>query len=123
MDVVVEIAETGPGQGHVAALYERLRADRELAAVDFALRPAVGRRGPAGAVAEVLVVALGAGGVGVAFVKALASWLAGLRSDVRLEVTDGERTVKIEVTDARKPEEIIDRFRGLGWLPPGDDGE
>jgi hypothetical protein len=68
----------------------------------------VPRPGEMGAAVEVLTVALGSGGVGVALVRSLCTWLTQRRTDVtvKLKAADG-REVTVDVQRARDPDAVI----------------
>jgi hypothetical protein len=80
------------------SLWEWLRAERALAGrVQAQYRPPGGEE--LGGVLDVLTVALGSGGVGVALARSLGAWLQARRSDVRVEVSSRAGSVTV---DARR---------------------
>lgn len=94
-------------QDHAAALANWL-SDSE--ALRGRVRPvqAAPKSGQMGATLDVLTVALGSGGIGVALVRALCSWLGQRRQDITitLRAPDG-RQIRVDARQARDPESLI----------------
>ncbi|MFE3195910.1 hypothetical protein ACFXHA_43410 [Nocardia sp. NPDC059240] len=70
-----------------------------------------------GGVVEVLVVALGAGGLGSALMTSLTAWVTHRRSNVTITVTRGETTVELDAVRVKAPE-VIRELKDL--LDPPD---
>jgi len=77
--------------------------------------------GTMGAVVDVLTVALGSGGAGVALVRSLCTWLTLRRVDVTItiETSDG-RKVQVDVKRARDPDAVIREVAALTAHVPGE---
>ncbi|MGW4639273.1 effector-associated constant component EACC1 [Sphaerisporangium sp. NPDC004334] len=85
----------GSSVADTASLYEWLRSDRTLAGAVRAVSRPPAEEEMGGAV-DMLVVALGSGGVGVALAQALPAWLQSRRTDVTVTVTSGDKSVTLE---------------------------
>jgi hypothetical protein len=85
MDVEVRIADDG-GIDTLAGLEDWLLADPELASCEVSRPAATPSPGEMGALSDVLVVALGSGGVGVAFANSLSVWLRARVDKVTLRI-------------------------------------
>ena len=70
--------------------------------------------GQMGTMVDVLTVALGTGGAGVALVRSLCTWLTQRRADVTviIKAPDGRR-VQVDVRRARDPESLIREVASL----------
>jgi hypothetical protein len=99
MEAQIHVAG-GDGVAEFAALWEWLRGDRALAG---ALRPVrqPPHEGELGGALDVLVVALGSGGAGVALAKALPVWLRTRRSDVTITVTSPTGRITLDAQRVR----------------------
>jgi hypothetical protein len=84
-------------------LWEWLRAERALAgSVHAKYRPA--RDDELGGVLDVLSVALGSGGAGVALARSLTAWLQSRHSDIRVTVSTEAGCVAIDARRVRNSE-------------------
>ncbi|WP_405016030.1 hypothetical protein OHV05_02160 [Kitasatospora sp. NBC_00070] len=117
MQMAVDIAGTDRSGAEVASLKRTLLADPDLRSVRVDELAGPEASGAMGVLSEGLLLAFGAGGVGVTVVQALCGWLAGRRPGVRLRITQGERTVEIDVTRARNAEEVLALYRQLETPP------
>lgn len=89
--------ELDGGVDELTALADWLRQERALrGAVRLVARPP--RPGELGGAFELITVALGAGGVGAALAESLSVWLGNRRSDVKVSVSVGDRTVEVEAS-------------------------
>lgn len=94
MEVQIQVAG-GDEVAEFTALWEWLRGDRALAgALRAVQRPP--DEGELGGAFDVLAVALGSGGAGVALAKALPVWLRTRRSDVKITVTSPAGKVTLD---------------------------
>jgi hypothetical protein len=84
-----------------AALWEWLRGDRALASALRVVQQPPGEN-ELGGVFDVLVVALGSGGAGVALAQALPVWLRSRRSDVTITVTSPTGKVALDAHQVRE---------------------
>ncbi|MEW1640275.1 hypothetical protein AB0469_40245 [Streptomyces sp. NPDC093801] len=98
-----------------------------LAAEDFLrgrvslLRPSP-EPGHMGALADVLVVALGSGSAGAVLARSLTTWLLQRRADVKVTITAaGGRRVSVDVRRARDVEAVVREIGAL--LEPSASGE
>lgn len=64
--------------------------------------------GRLGGAVDVLMIALGSGGVGVALAHSLTTWLRNQRSDVKVTVTVADRVVELE---ARRVSDVPDLLK------------
>ncbi|WP_457034253.1 effector-associated constant component EACC1 [Kitasatospora sp. P5_F3] len=119
MQMAVGIAGTDRSGAEVASLKRALLSDPDLRSVQIDELAGGEVPGAMGVLSEGLLLAFGAGGVGVTVVQALCGWLAGRRPGVRLKITHGDRTVEIDVTRARSAEEVLALYRQLE-TPPGN---
>jgi Effector Associated Constant Component 1 len=92
---------------YVFAIAEWLSDERELRGRVRPVRQ-VPSQGEMGTAVDVLTVALGSGGVGVALVRSLCTWLTQRRADVtvKLKSPDG-REVTVDVRRARDPDAVL----------------
>jgi hypothetical protein len=94
----------GDGRGdevaELAALYEWLRGERELAG---AIRVARATPGPTelGGAIELVAVALGAGGAAGTLARSLSAWLQSRRPGVKVTVTTPAGSVSVEARQVR----------------------
>jgi hypothetical protein len=83
----------------LASLYAWLQHDDEfrgrVTAVAGELRP-----GDMGGVTETLLVALGGGGAASALISAVGGWLTARRTKLTVEITDGDRSRRVEIDSA-----------------------
>lgn len=83
----------------LASLYAWLQHDDEfrgrVKAVAGELRP-----GDMGGATETLLVALGSGGAATALITAVGGWLTARRTKLSIEVTDGDRSQRVEIDSA-----------------------
>jgi len=105
----------------VESLGDWLRGEPELAGTLRVAGPTPGK-GELGAVADVLVIAVGSGGTLSVLATSLKAWLAQpRRSDVRIRVQhDGGETVEIDAN--RIDDERVDALirQALGGRPSGE---
>lgn len=99
-----------------AQLTRFLQSQRELGG---AVQPIRGELvdGDLGGAFDVLAVALGSSGAGVALSRALTVWIENLRSDVKVTITWGERSVEL---DAKRVEDVPGLLREV-MSATGDD--
>ncbi|APU14928.1 MULTISPECIES: effector-associated constant component EACC1 [Actinoalloteichus] len=104
----LSLAVRGPGMSdQLGALRNWLVRENALRG-RLELRRRPGAEGEMGALADVLLVALGAGGTGAVVARSMSTWLVQRRSDVTITVTapDG-RQVHVDVQRARNPVAVI----------------
>ncbi|MFF4890454.1 effector-associated constant component EACC1 [Micromonospora chersina] len=88
------------GAAHeLASLYSWLQYDEEFRG---RVKPVTARLKPGdmGGVTEVLTVALGGGGAVAALGAALNGWLSARRARISVEITNGDRTRRVEIDSA-----------------------
>ncbi|MFE6903552.1 hypothetical protein ACFVFJ_43110 [Streptomyces sp. NPDC057717] len=107
MDAVIAITG-GDEVGELAALVGWLRAERELQSAVRVRRKDIAET-ELGSGLDVVSVALGSGGVGVALAQSLSAWLRARRSDVKVTVTANGRTVEVDARRVSDPMDLISR--------------
>jgi hypothetical protein len=115
MDVEVRIAGDG-GIDALASLEDWLLADPELASCEVSRPAASPSPGEMGALTDILVVALGSGGVGVALANSLSVWLGTRVDKVTLRI--GTQKGDIELTGHRA-EDITTLIQALSIASTG----
>jgi hypothetical protein len=121
MKLLLKVQGDVQPSGELHSLQRALLADPELRSVGLTLRAGEAEAGAMGPVADGLLIFFGAGGLGVTVIQGVCNWLANRRGNVRLSITEGEagsRTVEVEVTNARRPEVVVELLREAGLLPP-----
>ncbi|MER7988386.1 hypothetical protein ABTY53_22770 [Streptomyces noursei] len=103
--------------GELAALAGWLRAERELQGAVRVVRRNI-ETTDLGSGLDVVSVAVGSGGVGVALAQSLSAWLRTRRSDVKVTVTANGRTVEL---DARRVKDPVDLITLITRVLGGDD--
>lgn len=117
MDAVIGI-RGGDEVGELAALVGWLRAERELQGAVQVVRGDIAAT-ELGSGLDVISVAVGSGGVGVALAQSLSAWLGARRSDVKVTVTANGRTVEVDARRVSDPVGLITRILG-GDDDPGN---
>ncbi|WP_158849888.1 effector-associated constant component EACC1 [Saccharothrix deserti] len=102
-----------------------LRSLREWLAAEDGVRPAWLRWAPAevppgqmGAVSDVLLVALGAGGAGTVVARSIATWIRHRTSDVKVKITAGDRVIELDAQRVKDTAEIVRMISEV--LPPDE---
>jgi len=103
VDLVLEVDGDGDPGADITSLYRFLRTDDDLRTVDVEARAGSAGDGAMGPITDALMLAFGSGGIGVAVVEAVAAWLASRRSNVKVKVTSGGRTVEIDAESTKNP--------------------
>jgi hypothetical protein len=88
--------------GEFAALWEWLKAERNVRAAIRPIRHVV-EEGELGGAFDMLSVALGTGGMGVALAQSLSVWLRGRHADVSITVTSAAGTVTVDAHQVKDP--------------------
>jgi hypothetical protein len=123
MKLLLEITGTARPDTELEDLRSALRADPDLRRLGVEPRVAPAEPGAMSGLLDGLVVVFGAGGLGVTLAQGLGNWLANRRSTVRLKVTAGDRSVEIDVTQARDIREVVALLGEIDALPGPGDGE
>lgn len=110
MDAVIGI-RGGDEVGELAALVGWLRAERELGGAVQVVRGDIAET-ELGSGLDVISVAVGSGGVGVALAQSLSAWLHTRRSDVKMTFTANGRTVEVDARRVSDPVALINRVLG-----------
>lgn len=122
MDLIITIDDTGAPDvvRQLGSLEDWLLRDDSLREIDVS-RPA-GTPGPGeqGALADVLVVALGSGGAGAALVGTLTVWLRQQTAEVRLKLRTGRGEVEVSGTNLKDPQSLV---REVGRLLDEDEDD
>lgn len=112
MDVWLRVA--GPDEiGDTVSLIAWLRNERDLQGA-VRVVPRLAADGEMGGAFEMLSVALGSGGAGVALAHSLSIWIAGRRADVKLTVTARGRTVELDARRVPDAQSLIREVLGNG---------
>jgi Effector Associated Constant Component 1 len=112
----VLIAVSGDDEiADMASLTQWLRADRDLQGTVRLVRAPVAE-GELGGALDVVSVAVGSGGIGVALAQALSAWLStrtpGL-AKLKLTVTAGDRKAELTARGVSDPAAVIDQVRKI----------
>ncbi|MEV5494188.1 hypothetical protein AB0M50_02155 [Nonomuraea fuscirosea] len=99
MDVRIRITG-GDAVAELAALWEWLQDEEALHGAVSPVEKEIGQEELGGAV-ELITVVLSSGGAGLALSRALNTWLRTRRGDVKVTVSDGERTVELEASNVK----------------------
>jgi hypothetical protein len=116
MDVLIGISG-GDEVGELTALAGWLGAERALQGAVRVVRGDIGEAELGGGL-DALSVAVGSGGVGVALAQSLSVWLRARRSDIKVTVTAGGRTIEVDARSVSDPAALITRV-----LEGADDAE
>jgi hypothetical protein len=110
----VEISVGGPGRlEELKSLEDWLLEEPRLAGCPV-IRPAViPEPGQMGAVSDVLVVALGSGGMGAALAGSLSVWLRTRVSDLNLRIRTQRGEVEVTANNAKDAEALLAAITGL----------
>jgi hypothetical protein len=107
MELVLEVEGSRDPATDLDSLGRMLRTDEELRSATIENRMAMPVAEGMGPVTDALLIAFGSGGAGVALIELISGWLHSRRSDVRVKVTAGKRTVEIDITSAKDPRQVI----------------
>ena len=113
MDLLLEVEGDGDPGAEIESLHRFLRTDDELRSVDVEARAGSAGEGAMGPITDALMLAFGSGGIGVAVVEAVTSWLRSRRSDVKIKVTTGGRTIEVDATSVRDPSVVAALVQAL----------
>lgn len=103
----------GDQAAELIALAGWLRGERQLQGAVQLVRGGSGDTGLGGGL-DVLSVAVGSGGVGVALAQSLAAWLRTRRSDVKVTITANGRTVEVDARQVLDVTTVINMMLGAG---------
>jgi hypothetical protein len=92
--------------GELASLAGWLRAERELEGAIQLVRGEIAET-ELGSGLDVISVAVGSGGVGVALAQSLSAWLRTRRADIKVTVTANGRTVEVDAQRVKDPVGLI----------------
>jgi hypothetical protein len=112
MDLYVQV-DGGNDEAELRSLYNWLRRDDDLRGSHID-RAAPGP-GPEdmGALSDAVVVSLGTGGVGVAVVQSLSTWLRTRGAHVRLKIRGPHGELDVDMERVRDPEALVARFQSI----------
>ncbi|MEV6839079.1 hypothetical protein AB0N17_32005 [Streptomyces sp. NPDC051133] len=105
MDAVISIRD-GDEIGELAALAGWLRAERELEGTIQVVRGGIAET-ELGSGLDVISVAVGSGGVGVALAQSLSAWLRSRRADIKMTFTANGHTIEIDAQRVKDPASLI----------------
>ncbi|MGW3956388.1 effector-associated constant component EACC1 [Streptomyces sp. NPDC004752] len=107
MDTLIGISG-GDEVGELASLASWFSAERELQGTVRVVRRDIEETDLGGAL-DVLSVAVGSGGVGVALAQSLSAWLRARRSDIKVTITANGRTIEVDARRVSDPVSLITR--------------
>jgi hypothetical protein len=105
----VEVSIGGPDHlDELANLEDWLLNEPELMDCAVTRPPAAPEPGQMGALSEVLVVALGSGGVGVAFARSLSVWLTTRVSELPVHIRTSKGEVEFKARNVEDAKALLD---------------
>ncbi|HKD99277.1 MAG TPA: hypothetical protein VKB69_16995 [Micromonosporaceae bacterium] len=117
MDLQLSIEDDADGTGapgaEIESLRQFLRTDDELRGVDIEQHTTVAAEGAMGPITDALMLTFGAGGIGVTVIEAVSAWLKSRRSNVKVKVSSGSRTVEIAVSSTSDPAKVVELLRAI----------
>jgi Effector Associated Constant Component 1 len=111
MDAQIRI--TGGTGGELAALGEWLGGEDELRGRVRTVHGPVGET-ELGAIAELLTVALGAGGAGTVLASSLKTWLVTRRTTAKITVESAGRSVTLDIQTVGEVAPFLDQILRVG---------
>lgn len=105
MDVQLSVSG-GNSMDDLVALRKWLAGERDLQG-KVRIVPGLPGETELGGAIEVLTVALGSGGTGVALTRSLTAWLSSRRSDVKVILRSGDHCVELEARRASDAQALI----------------
>ena len=105
----VEVSIGGPDHlEELASLEDWLLNEPELMGCPVTRPPATPEPGQMGALSDVLVVALGSGGMGVALAQSLSVWLGGRVSQLPVRIRTSRGEVEFKARNVEDAKALID---------------
>lgn len=102
-------------EADLRSLHDWLRDEDDLRGTEVAWTPAPPKPGEMG-VSDVLMVTLGAGGLGTVMARSISVWIRHRSSDLRIRIKSGDQVVELNAQRLRNPEELAEIISKL--LPP-----
>jgi hypothetical protein len=112
MDLQVKVVGSGDG-AKTRSLYNWLMREDDLRASRVNWLPAQPGPEEMGTLSDVLVVSMGAGGVGVALIQSLMTWLHTQGSDVRLKLSGPHGEMEVDAKRVRDPAALADHLQSI----------
>ena len=108
-DVAISVSATSDADAEIRSLFRWLQRDEDVP------RPKLTQAAPGpedmGGVSDVLVVALGSGGVGAALAASLSVWLRQRTADLKLTFRGQKGTVEVDAKRIKDPTALIAALR------------
>ncbi|MFI9201189.1 hypothetical protein [Streptomyces sp. NPDC053048] len=126
MDIRITV-ESGQGEADLRSLEEWLLRSRGLRRTPITRPAPVIRPDDMGAVSDILMVSLGAGGAGAVLANAVSVWLQNRVTHVKVRIESPRGSVDVEAGNIRNPAALIMRILeegpdiDSGPPPDGDD--
>jgi membrane-associated two-gene conflict system component 1 (EACC1) len=111
VDVDISVSDNPDASAEIRSLFRWLRRDDDLPGTTVRLAPAAPGPEHMGAASDVLVVALGSGGVGAVLARSLSVWVQHRTSDLKLTFRGEKGTVELDGKRIKDPAAIIEALR------------
>ncbi len=108
MDIAISVSNAPDELQH---LYRWLRREEDLPASSINIAPRPPGPEDMGALSDVLVVALGAGGAGAVLANSLSVWILNRKSDLKLRFSGRGGTYELEATRIKDVDAVIEALR------------
>jgi hypothetical protein len=112
MDMLIKVTSAND-ETQLRALYDWLLREDDLRAARVAWMDVEPEAEKMGALSDTLVVSLGAGGVGVAFIQSLATWLRTRGTDIRLKLTGPHGEIEVTAKQVHDPKAFVEHFQSI----------
>jgi hypothetical protein len=116
MDLVLEVVDSKSPHDDLEDLAATVRRDRDLRGCRVTPRLTPPADGAMSSLVDALTIAIGSGGVVVPLVQLLTAWLGSRGTDVSLKMSNGDRSVELDlrrVRDRTAVDELIRQAREL----------
>ena len=112
MDMLIKVTSAND-EMQLRALYDWLLREDDLRTARIAWMDVPPEAEKMGALSDTLVVSLGAGGVGVALVQSLTTWLRTRGTDIRLKITGPHGEMEVTAKQVHNPQAFIEHFQSI----------
>lgn len=111
MDVAISVSDATDSGAEIRSLFRWLRRDDDLPGGTVRLEPAAPGPDEMGAVSDVLVVALGSGGLGAVLARSLSVWVQHRTSDLKLTFQGTKGTVELDGKRIKDAVAVVEAMR------------